>query len=893
MTTGDADEERALRWSSSRGEVVECPIVEKINLIKADKLQQQVPDKGLAAELRERLRGLEEWANGELLKLEAALASARAENAHLKVIAEEKQSDASSPSSSQPSFKERAENTRPTPKALEGIVEARSTATPKAGRRKSRSIIGFGSPRGSPRSRSSQISPETQSLGEQSPRSVSRSPRDRSQLAVSFHSDFIPPDVPEDAKDPPEKPAPVMDTTPSGGRVRLSSGWGRLNGARVSSTLTAWDIPGSDRSECDTASIGPESASPYTPLEGGNNRHTRVNSRRLTLRAIYEVGVDPDVVPQITSGVSIINIRKGSVATTSSFQTRGTTTILAQASRMTDFVEQSIVGSVASRCIIQPSAKRRIAWDLLCFLMVSYDIIMIPLLLFDLPASEYAKAMVLCSAIFWTLDILLSFAVGYHLGGTIEMRPSKIAQHYLRTFFALDVALAALDWVSVVVSLDEDAWTLFALKLPRLLRAMKVSRLLRLMKVAALVEQSRFFIHSEILMTVMKVLKFLVSITIVNHFVACAWYAVGKFSRHRDIATWVNELEATSSAPVEWHYYYTTALHWSLTQFTPASMEVVPHNTFERIFTVLVIIVALILFSSFLSTITQAMTQLRQMREEKMRQQELVWRYMNENNVSIELANSIHSFISKYSSIVKKRIHQKDIMILRAMPETIRLQLDYEVFFPVLTRHPFFERCVDLSETGVMNLCHFSMKEFSLMVGQELFLYSEKAEQMYFLVSGQLKYHYKGAVTGTSVMRGDHVCEMAVWVMWTHRGNLVSSTPSELMTLDANHVQSVFSQLPLLLRSAQEYARAYVTLLKEAQDTGSHLSDLWKDMRKQADIAVDAFAKPANRRGSLSTCASEASHFFARQATWDSNARSMGLWGRWWKRRFFWRSSAW
>ena len=33
-------------------------------------------------------------------------------------------------------------------------------------------------------------------------------------------------------------------------------------------------------------------------------------------------------------------------------------------------------------------------------------------------------------------------------------------------------------------------------------------------------------------------------------------------------------------------YKYSTALHWSLTQFTPASMEVMPQNEYERFFTV-------------------------------------------------------------------------------------------------------------------------------------------------------------------------------------------------------------------------------------------------------------------------------------------------------------------
>lgn len=54
----------------------------------------------------------------------------------------------------------------------------------------------------------------------------------------------------------------------------------------------------------------------------------------------------------------------------------------------------------------------------------------------------------------------------------------------------------------------------------------------------------------------------------VNHFIACGWYAVGTIDF--DQGSWTDALRSTPSLG----YQYTTSLHWSLTQFTPASMEV-------------------------------------------------------------------------------------------------------------------------------------------------------------------------------------------------------------------------------------------------------------------------------------------------------------------------------
>lgn len=84
-------------------------------------------------------------------------------------------------------------------------------------------------------------------------------------------------------------------------------------------------------------------------------------------------------------------------------------------------------------------------------------------------------------------------------------------------------------------------------------------------------------------------------------------------------------------------YQYTTSLHWSLTQFTPASMEVVPTNAPERTYTSCVIIFALVIFSSFVSAITGSVTALQQARERSLRNQMLLRRYLSERGVSTAL----------------------------------------------------------------------------------------------------------------------------------------------------------------------------------------------------------------------------------------------------------------
>lgn len=76
-------------------------------------------------------------------------------------------------------------------------------------------------------------------------------------------------------------------------------------------------------------------------------------------------------------------------------------------------------------------------------------------------------------------------------------------------------------------------------------------------------------------------------------------------------------------------YRYMTSFHWSVTQFTPASMEVVPRNALERTFNIVMIFLGLLMFSSFISNMTNGMTYLTKRNYEKRQQRDALVSYMN------------------------------------------------------------------------------------------------------------------------------------------------------------------------------------------------------------------------------------------------------------------------
>merc|ERR1712032_674460 len=107
------------------------------------------------------------------------------------------------------------------------------------------------------------------------------------------------------------------------------------------------------------------------------------------------------------------------------------------------------------------------------------------------------------------------------------------------------------------------------------------------------------FIYTEQVKLLLRLVKLVILILFLNHYIACLWYAMAIWTN--DSVTWLDRYVLTVDG-LESHsgvLLYFTSLHWSLTQFTPATMDVAPTNATERAFAVFIVLFALMCFSSF------------------------------------------------------------------------------------------------------------------------------------------------------------------------------------------------------------------------------------------------------------------------------------------------------
>lgn len=486
--------------------------------------------------------------------------------------------------------------------------------------------------------------------------------------------------------------------------------------------------------------------------------------------------------------------------------------------------------------VLDPTSPKRVWWDLLGIFLLSYDMIFIPLTVFDVQAATFFVIGQYVTLSFWILDVPASFLVGYPSSGVVEMNLGMIARRYLKTYFFMDVLLVSLDVATIILlnsgadggarGADSGGLTRF-FKSYRAVRIVRGLRLLRLWKLpmtfSHLQETLQSFFQSEAILSILAIAKLTISILALNHFVACMWYGICTF--YDDEESWLNEpiFEGASVA-----YLYSTSLHWSLTQFTPASMEVYPKNATQRFFCVIVIIFALITFSSFVSSITTAMAKIGSLNSEQAKKMGVLQRYFRSNQIPVNLCVRVRRHLDHEVVRHQQCIQERDVELLHLLSEPLRIELHYEVHGPVLRMHNFFKLYDEQCGSVMRRVCHTAVDQQALSRGDTLFTRGERAEKMFFLKTGRLKYldtknkYHK-------IYEGQWISEPVMWMQWVHHGEVRSDTESVLVRLDATRFMRAACQNQATLGNPSQYAMLFV----------AHLNTM--SAEEMTDLRVDAF----------------------------------------------------
>jgi len=488
--------------------------------------------------------------------------------------------------------------------------------------------------------------------------------------------------------------------------------------------------------------------------------------------------------------------------------------------------------------VLHPSSRKRLIWDFCCMAALFSDLVTVPFVLaFDPAESWVSLNMAWLAMLFWSADVFASLSTGYMKGRNLVMDPHNIWCHYAKSWLFLDAGLLILDALCFFAISAQDQGS--AARLGRSVRTLKLMRgfrLVRMLKMKQIIYAVQDQISTESVSILFSIVKTFFCLLMANHLVACGWYGISRTAQNG----WVDKYMMLER---DLAFQYTSSLHWSLTQFTPASMEVFPQNTGERLYSVLTLIMAMVCFSSFLSILTTCISQLRHLQREKSHQFWLLRQYMHDWGVSRHTQVRVTRYLEYEYKQQKQRVQDQEVVLLAMLSEPLREELKIETCCPCLAKHPFFH-----STDGKARVFSNAVHTKSHAKDDAIFTVGVEATIMVFLCSGLLSYT-RGESIGESedeeqpqsdctetLSDGQWACEPVLWTTWVHVGDLHACRESQIMAIDsAKFGVAVARQLPFWHRT-RRYAEQFVVRLNQV-DT-DELTDLCQNLFSPEDVSV-------------------------------------------------------
>jgi len=384
-------------------------------------------------------------------------------------------------------------------------------------------------------------------------------------------------------------------------------------------------------------------------------------------------------------------------------------------------------------------------------------------------------------------------------------------------------------------------------KVIRVARILRTLRLLRLMKLRHIFFAIQERIDSEVVFILVGTVKNLLVLLFVNHVFACMWYLIGVLGEGgNEDDHWVFYYRIQNTNLME---KYMLSLHWSLTQFTPAGIEVHPRNVMERVFNVMLILIAMVGFSSFVSAITASMTRLRSLQGNELSEAFLLRRFLKENHISADLQSRVVRYIDMAVEVNRKKIDKSRVASLNMLSGPLRVELQKELYLPALVIHSFFVKYAK-NDAAINQICFKAVEKMNLSRSDVLFQLHGESHTMCFLTNGSTYYQRpkdspaweahqrrsrKVAASPLfnrvlTLSKDSYFCEHSLWLPWTHRGTMGALTDSELLALDSAKFRQITGEYKDIFQSAKAYAFQFVEYLEEFSDTHGCAWDLPKEV---------------------------------------------------------------
>ncbi|CAL1135752.1 unnamed protein product [Cladocopium goreaui] len=475
---------------------------------------------------------------------------------------------------------------------------------------------------------------------------------------------------------------------------------------------------------------------------------------------------------------------------------------------------------------LHPSGGFRACWNSLVALLVLYDLLVIPLSVFDHPKSSAMHAMDIGMPIFWSMDFILTFFTGYYQQGELISDFKKIAYQYAMRWMLYDLGLIALDWIFVTMDyfmplVSETGWSRSLL----MLRILRLARIMRAIKLRRGFATFQDLLHSQAFEDFLPPFCFLAFLAgrkslrrIFHQFGAAADFEPldGLRLVWSAVVTPKRQLGGEERDEPELLDSYLMCMLWSFCQLGVGESPLQPTNTTEMLLNCVIAFRALITTATLISTMSDLIAGLRSLREDEAAQFRLLRRFLAQNNIPHDVSHKVTQFLQhQFTNAQKARSSDLRVPLLDLLSRPLFRELQFERHRASLSKLPMLKDLLEAPDIQTLEAVHSttsSLQQLVAAAGDIIFLSGSRASSAYMKLDGTLSYYRD---QGEELVNDQvWVAEACLWTPWIHMGDFEAEEVSDLLCLDADGFCAIMSKTWSTQQMANSYARQFLAAMQ-------------------------------------------------------------------------------
>lgn len=415
-------------------------------------------------------------------------------------------------------------------------------------------------------------------------------------------------------------------------------------------------------------------------------------------------------------------------------------------------------------------------FDALLLMFTLFAALEVPLhLALQYPKAGWREVLGFVYPIIFTIDIIVTFFSTITVDGEEVTSRKKIAIHYLRSWFIVDlIAATPFDLIFAQGWLSELSNAARSLRLfsPRYIRILLMVQMLRIYHILPFLERTK---KKELFNPGLIRLFFTIFVVlIIAHWVACGWLGLGKIDPALDYQT-----------------NYLKALYWCITTITTIGYgDITPTTNVQTIYAMFVQLTGAGMYGYIIGNLASMLANSDLARTQFRAKMEKIQTFMQYRDVPGDLQDSIRTY---YDYLWNNRRGFDESAVLDELPSSLKVQVALHLNKEIIEKVPMFRGAPEeFIRQIVLNL-----KPVLYTPGDFIFRKGEMGDQMYFISRGKVEIVSEdGNTVYATLADGSFFGEIALLFSSERTASVRAAEYCDLYTLDKFTFDNVLQKFP-------------------------------------------------------------------------------------------------